>query len=369
MGLEENARLLIVDDEERNRELLRVMLRGQYSTLEAGNGPAALALLEKERVDLVLLDVMMPEMSGYDVCRAIKERKCDSFLPVLLVTALSDQDDKNLGLQSGADDFLAKPVDRRELLLRVRSFLKLRAQEMLIREQLAKLTRLQTMKDDMVSLMVHDLRSPLSGVVALLNLIIQELPEGALRDDARSALRGTDQALRTLQETLQVRLLEDGHLPIRRSPVHLGRLLDDAVSSLQAVARRKRIELSTAVEGSTATASLDGELVRRAIENLLANALKYTAGGKDVSVVVRRLPDSVEVDVADRGPGIPAELKRHMFEKFGSIEAKKGGQRNGFGLGLYLVKLVAEGHAGAAQVMDREGGGAVFRVRLGLAAA
>jgi two-component system OmpR family sensor kinase len=167
-----------------------------------------------------------------------------------------------------------------------------------------------------------------------------------------------------LEEALQVRLLEDGQLPIRRATVDLGRLLDEAVATLEAVARRKRIEVSTAIEGAT-TAFLDEKLVRRAIENLLANALKYTPAGKDVSVIVRRLADSVEVDVADRGPGIPADLKRHMFEKFGSVEAKKGGERKGVGLGLYMVKLVAEGHAGAAQVMDRDGGGAVFRVRLG----
>jgi signal transduction histidine kinase len=324
-------------------------------------------VLEKEHVDLVLLDVMMPRMSGYDVCRLIKERQRDSFVPVLLITALADQEEKNVGLQAGADDFLAKPVDRRELLLRVRLFLKLRAQDKLIREQLGKLTHLQTMKDDMVSLLVHDLRSPLSGVVAYLNLLIQDLPEGASLNDARAALRGTDRALKTLEEALQVRLLEDGQLPIRRATVDLARLLDDAVATLEAVARRKRIEVSTAIEGTTA-AFLDEKLVRRAIENLLANALKYTPAGKDVSVVVRRLADSVEVDVADRGPGIPADLKRHMFEKFGSVEAKKGGERKGVGLGLYMVKLVAEGHAGAAQVMDRDGGGAVFRVRLGRSA-
>ena len=324
--MDPRACLLIVDDEERNRALLRAMLRDQqYRTLEAESGTAALEMLRRERVDLVLLDVMMPEMSGYEVCKVMKEQHQESFLPVLLITALSDQEQKNLGLQAGADDFLAKPVDRRELLLRVRSFLRLRGQDMLIRLQLKKLTELQTAKDEMLSLMVHDLRSPLSGIIAHLHLLIEDLAESGPRDDARAALRGADAML-------------------------------------------KSIEVSTAVEGHS-DACLDGKLVRRAIENLLGNALKYTPGGKDVSVVVRHLPGSVEVDVADRGPGIPADLKASMFEKFGSVEAKKGGPRKGFGLGLYLVKLVAEGHAGTAEVLDREGGGALFRVRLGTRAA
>ncbi len=362
------ACVLIVDDEERNRALLRMMLRDQYRTLESESGAAALELLQREHVDLVLLDVMMPGMTGYEVCKRMKEMQPQSFLPVLLITALSDQEQKNLGLQAGADDFLGKPVDRRELLLRVRSFLKLRAQDMLIRLQLKKLTELQAAKDEMLSLMVHDLRSPLSGIIAHLSMLIEELPEGESRDDARAALRGADAMQKSLEEALQIRLLEEGQLPITRSSVDLGRLLDEAVATLTAVARWKGVEVSTAVEGQ-AKASLDGKLVRRAIENLLGNALKYTPGGKDVSIIVRHLPDAVEVDVADRGPGIPAELKAGMFEKFGSVEAKKGGPRKGFGPGIYLVKLVAEGHAGGAQVLDREGGGAVFRVRLATKAA
>jgi len=363
VSMDGRACVLIVDDEERNRTLVRAMLRDQYRTLESENGAAALELLQREQVDLVLLDVMMPGMTGYEVCKRMKEMQRQSFLPVLLITALSDQEQKNMGLQAGADDFLAKPVDRRELLLRVRSFLKLRAQDMLIRLQLKKLTDLQTAKDEMLSLMVHDLRSPLSGIIAHLSILMEELPEGESRDDAQAALRGADAMLKSLEEALQIRLLEEGQLPVTRSSVDLARLLDDAVATLTAVARRKGIEVSTAVEGK-AKASLDGKLVRRAIENLLGNALKYTPGGKDVSVTVRHLLDAVEVDVADRGPGIPAELKASMFEKFGSVEVKKGGARKGFGLGLYLVKLVAEGHAGRAQVLDREGGGAVFRVRL-----
>src|SRR6266478_4178732 len=143
------ASILIVDDEDHNRALLKAILGGQHKILEAPDGPSALRLLAEEPVDLVLLDVMMPGMTGYDVCRKLKETPSEPFLPVLLITALSDQEQKNMGLQAGADDFLAKPVDRRELLLRVRSFLKLRAQDALIREQLKKLTQLQVARDEM----------------------------------------------------------------------------------------------------------------------------------------------------------------------------------------------------------------------------
>jgi signal transduction histidine kinase len=355
--------ILIVDDEEQNRALLRAMLGANHRVVEAGDGPEALKLLGTERIDLVLLDVMMPGMTGYEVCKRMKERPGEPFMPVLLVTALSEQEQKNLGLQAGADDFLTKPVDRRELLLRVRSFLRLRSQDALIRLQLKQLAELQNTKDEMLSLMVHDMRSPLAGIIAHLNLVLEDLPEGRLREDVQAALRGADSMLGSLEEALQIRLLEAGHLPIARSPVNLKALIADAAATLEPTARRKRIDLSTAVDGNP-VASIDGKLVRRAIENLLGNALKYTPSGKDVSVAMRNHEGTVEIEVSDRGPGIPGDLKQGMFQKYGSVEAKKGGPRKGFGLGLYMVKLVADGHQGMAEVLDRDGGGAVFRVRL-----
>jgi two-component system OmpR family sensor kinase len=169
--------------------------------------------------------------------------------------------------------------------------------------------------------------------------------------------------LSSLEEALQIRLLEEGHFPIARSRVDLKALISDAAATLDPTARRKRIDLSTAVVGN-ASAFIDGKLVRRALENLLGNALKYTPGGKDVSVAIRHHDGTVEMEVADRGPGIPGDLKATMFQKYGSVEAKKGGPRKGFGFGLYMVRLVAEGHQGMAEVIDREGGGAVFRLRL-----
>src|ERR1700737_4572883 len=191
----------------------------------------------------------------------------------------------------------------------------------------------------------------------------EELREGVSREGARAALDGADLIRISLEETLQIRLLEEGQLPIRRASVELADLGAGAVASLDPVARRKGIQLKTAVEGG-GSAWLDGKLVRRAIENLLGNAIKYTPEGKEISLILRNLPGAVEVEVCDRGPGIPSSLKTTMFEKFGSVEAKRGGARKGIGLGLYLVRLVAEGHFGTAQVLDREGGGAVFRVRL-----
>ncbi len=354
--------VLVVDDEPLNRTLMRASIAGFCEVVEAESGPAALAQLESRPVDLVLLDVMMPRMDGYEVCRRIKEKVRD-FLPVLLVTALGDQVDRNRGLEAGANDFLTKPVDRRELVLRTQAFLRLREQDRVIRRQVEELRRLQAAQDELVALLVHDLRSPLSGVIAHLQLLAEELA-GRQATDAQQAMRGAQTALQRLEEVLQVRLIEEGRLPLRRAPVSLETLVRDTLTLLEPVARRRSVRLESLVEGQP-SALLDGGLVRRSLENMLTNALKYTPAGSDVAVAVRSGPAQVVLEVADRGPGVPDEMKATLFEKFGSVEAKRGGHRKGIGLGLYLVKLVAQGHGGTVSVEDRPGGGSVFRLALG----
>jgi signal transduction histidine kinase len=358
----EVASVLVVDDEPLNRALMRAALGGACNVLEAESGPQALEILEREPVDLVLLDIMMPKMDGYEVCRRVKGKPGEGFLPVVLVSALGEQADRNRGLEAGADDFLSKPFDRRELLLRTKAFLRLREQDRLIRKQLADLARLQTAKDDLVALIVHDLRSPLAGVVAYLQLLQDEVT-GRAASDVKMALQSADAALARLEEALQVRLLEEGRMAVRREPVALGDIVTETTTPMEAVARRKGVLFEQRVEGEP-TARIDGKLVRRSIENLLSNALKYTPKGGDVSIQVRNDQSEVQIEVADRGPGIPDDLKGSLFEKFGSVEAKKGLARKGFGLGLYLVKLVAQGHGGAVSVSDRPGGGSVFRMTL-----
>jgi len=356
--------VLVVDDEPLNRALVRATLGATWEIVEASSGPEALEKIAQRPMDLVLLDVMMPNMNGYEVCKRIKESQRE-YVPVLLVTALGEQEDRNRGLEAGADDFLTKPVDRRELLLRTRAFLRLREQDKTIRTQLEEVRRLQAAKDDLVALLVHDLRSPLAGIIAHLQLLQEDL-EGQQAADVQQALRAADTALSRLEETLQVRLLEEGRLSVRRKPVRLSAVVGETLAAMESVARRKGVRLERE-GGEGPAAALDEGLVRRSLENLVGNALKYTPAGGDVTVSVRGEEGAVVIEVADRGPGIPGDLKQGMFEKFGSVEAKRGQSRKGFGLGLYLVKLVAEGHGGAASVADRPGGGSVFRLTLGAA--
>jgi len=370
--------ILIVDDEPANRALMRAYLTSTYTLYEAPDGVTALAVMEREMVDLVLLDVMMPHLDGYDVCRRIKERAGGSYLPVILLTALGEQDDRNLGLQAGADDFLTKPVDKQELLLRIRLFIKLRQQEHRIRRQmmaleqrdhmitnqLAELRALDAFKDELVALMVHDLRNPLSGIMGVLDAVEGSIADPALRLDAQMALQASDRLRETLDDILQVRLLESGNIRLHREVIDAETLITDAIASVWGAARARSVEIARTVDASAARITADRKLVRRAIENLLTNALKYSPAGGVVMAAVHRTDADVEIAIADRGAGIPDTVKTELFRKFGSVELAQGEARRGIGLGLYLVKLVAAAHGGRAIVRDREGGGTTFGILL-----
>jgi DNA-binding response OmpR family regulator len=193
----------VVDDDARNRAVVHGMLGRLYDVVEAGNAEQALEEVRAGGVDLVLLDVMMPVVSGYELCPQLKAVRGD-FLPVLMLTALSDQEDRNRGLEAGADDFLSKPVNRRELTLRVATFLRIRAQERVIGQQLAALRELGALKDDLISLIVHDLRNPLAGILGFLEVLRAEVAD-ASRDDVEAAMKVARRLSETLNDMLQVR--------------------------------------------------------------------------------------------------------------------------------------------------------------------
>jgi two-component system, sensor histidine kinase and response regulator len=378
MALEDAHRpvVLLVDDERANRDLIRAYLEPAYQVREAADGAAALEIVRRESVDLVLLDVMMPYMNGFDTCRALKKLAAeDRYLPVILLTALGEHENRIAGLEAGADDFLSKPVDRHELGLRLQTFVRLHTQDRRIRQQMGELEKrdqlirhqfdelrtLDGLKDDLVSLLVHDLRNPLGGLVSFLDTLEGCIVDPELRADIRLALEAGGRLRETLDDMLHVRMLETGVVRIHREIVEAADVVKEAIGSLWGVARARHVDITPVIDLADLHVPADRKLLRRAVENLLSNALKYSPPGGQVVAAVHAVSEGgVEIEVADRGAGIPDSVKEQLFQKFGSVEAARGETRRGIGLGLYLVKLVALAHGGRAVVRDRDGGGTTF---------
>lgn len=362
--------VLVVDDEPLNRRLVAAILGGEHTVVAAADAAEAFEILAGGGIDLVLLDVRLPGMNGFDACAEIKRRHAEPFLPVVLLTALSDSDSRVRGFEAGADDFLSKPFDHRELVLRTRAFLGVRVRDEQIRAQLGELQRLEQLKDDLAALLVHDMRNPLAGLDGLLYL----LADGATGEHAEiigEALSASRVLRSSLEDLLKIRLLEQNELSLARTPVTLRAVAQEAALTLEGDARMRGLRIQVTGDERLIVA-VDAALLRRAIENLLANALRYAPPRSTVDVDVSAHDDSAEIAVADRGPGVPDDEKRAVFGKYRrSVESRVLGPapRCGTGLGLYLVKLASEAHGGSARVDDRADGGAVFRITLPQAAA
>ena len=356
------ATILVVDDDPGIRVVLKAYLARDYRVLEAEDGDAALRQLKDESVDLVLLDVYLPGASGMEVCRAIKQGARDGMLPVLMLTSADWQDVRNEGLEAGADDFLLKPADRRELLLRVRAFLRLREQDRLIRQQVSDLSRLASQKDYLFKLIVHDLRNPLFSAAGYMRLLEDELRgRPTMHEYVERALGAATEMQEILEGVAEVYVLEEGKRKLEREQVAMGLIVREAIQNVLPASLHARPEVEVHADPE-AVVWVDRKLARRCIENLVANALTYSSAEDAVQVVVRLEGEGVVVQVLDRGPGIPDELKAAVFEKFGSVEGWMSFSRRGLGQSLYLVKLIASAHDGEVSVTDREGGGSVFRV-------
>ena len=355
------GRVLIVDDQDANRLLLRDLLESQgHEVTEAADGEEALQRVSEVAPDVVLLDIGMPGMDGFEVCRRMKADPATASIPVLLVTALSQRDQRLLGIGAGANDYITKPVDRSDLSLRVRNAIRMRQLYLEVEEQYRRLEKLELLRDSLVHMIVHDLRSPLAGIRAYLDLLKldgagkldMELTESI--DAARKvAVEMTDM----VSDLLDVSRLEVGKMPLELAPADVGALVVEAIGAAGAAARvRIRVE----PPADKLRVVCDAGVIRRVIANLVGNAVKFTPVSGQITVLVRGDGAEVRVEVADTGQGIPKEYHEKVFEKYGQVEAARHGAKHSTGLGLTFCKLAVEAHGGRVGLESAVGKGSTF---------
>jgi two-component system sensor histidine kinase/response regulator len=357
-------KILIVDDDPVNRELLCAFLDGSgYQLFEADSGEGALALVEATAPDLVLLDIMMPGLGGLETVKRLKARAIDQFLPVVLVTALSEQSARLEGLRAGADEFLTKPVDRHELLLRISNLLALRHKELALLKRNVELVELQRFREELSSMIVHDLKNPLSVIMSNIDYVLEsgagdEAERNEALHDSRAATR---RASRLLANLLDVARLEAGRLELHRTLTPVAAVVDPLVQQRGHMARSRDIELCSSIE-SSAQLYADVELIARVLENVLDNAFRHTPSGGRIEVQAAALPHAVQLKIGNTGSAIPVEARTRVFEKF--AQGTSGVGRMNLGLGLYFCRLAAEAHAGRIWVEETAALPTVFSLEL-----
>ncbi|UIE40151.1 ATP-binding response regulator [Leptodesmis sichuanensis] len=368
-------RILVVDDSPDNLFLIQATLEDDgYQISLAEDGKTALALVEKLLPDLILLDVMMPEMDGYEVTERIRQNPKLPYIPILLITA-HERSSVVKGLDIGADDFIRKPVDIDELLARVRSLLRLK-HSIDEREQMVR------QREDFVSRLTHDLRTPLVAADRML-LLFQQEAFGALPQEMHEAVdsmaRSNHKLLQMVNTLLEVYRHEAGCKTLIFNPVEVQELAQEVMQELKPLAEERGLKLTVAVEQSL-EAGTEGHLttvvmgdrleLHRVLTNLVGNAIKFTEQGA-ITIHVAGAPvggtpnqpdqkSYVTIAVQDTGVGIPADEQATLFERFHSGEHK----RSGSGLGLYLSRRIVESHQGTINVRSQPGKGSVFTIRL-----
>ena len=354
------ASVLVVDDTIENLRLLSTVLGEQgYDVRAVTSGRQALQAIEHDPSDLILLDITMPEMDGYEVCRQLQAKECSRTVPVIFLTALTETSDKVKAFETGAVDYITKPFQLDEVLARVKTHVALRRAQAALTDSYGRLRLLEQLRDDLVHMVVHDMRSPLTALLIRLQILTRQASalDDASREDLLEAVHSAEVVSRMANDLLDVSRLEEGKMPIERAPWDLTRIADDVRSALGSLDRDRLIEIDSA---ESMEVSCDGALVRRTLENLVSNGIRHTPQGSPVRISLVRESGRVRVAVHDEGPGVPAEARQKIFEKFGTIEARRDRAYHSAGLGLAFCKLAVDAHGGSIGVDPRLPAGSTF---------
>ena len=368
--------ILVADDIPANVELLLDQLNSLgYETVTAADGPSAVAAAFENHPDLCILDVAMPagdlgvddRSTGFEVCRRIKRDPRTSRIPVIFVTALNDTSDRVRGIEAGGDDFLTKPHNRLVLGARVRSLLKLKAATDALEDSLRKLRELEKVRDDLMKMIVHDLKTPLTSVLATLEMLADgdfgqvTLPQKAAIGDVESK---SEDLLALIDDILEVARIEEANISLSLAPMAPGALLAELIHEWGHRFQQEHTTTSVTVADDAPVFTADKNLIKRVFSNLIQNAVTHSSHPVHLELSARRAGQGVLFTVSDNGPGIPPEYHEVIFRKFGQVEMPRTPRTRSSGLGLTFCKLVVERHGGRIWVKSAEGKGSSFYIEL-----
>ncbi|MEM7553071.1 MAG: hybrid sensor histidine kinase/response regulator [Cyanobacteria bacterium P01_A01_bin.84] len=338
-----------------------------YELVLEQDSKAALSMVEELTPDLILLDIMMPDIDGYEFTRRIRRNQNLSFIPILLITA-HEQSDAVMGLDIGADEFIRKPIDPHELQARVRSLLRLK-------HSIDERDRMTNLRQDFVSRFTHDLKIPLVAS----NRILKLMGEGRFcevtpdfQEIVNSMISSNDDLLHMVYNLLEIYRHEAGCKNLNFANCNIHELLKDVIQQLEALAEEKGLGISFSVKDQSqsdpsdesennSTDILIGDRIelRRVLTNIIGNAIKFTDTGS-INIYLQSTATYVSIEVQDTGTGISEKEQAVLFNRF-----RQGKHKNsGSGLGLYLSQCIVEAHQGNIDVRSELGKGSLFTITL-----
>lgn len=357
MIMKENASILIVDDEPNNFDVIEALLDSEdYALNYASNGYKALERLEIFHPDVILLDVMMPELNGIEVCKRIKSNLLWKSIPIIMVTALTSKEDMAQCLEAGASDFLSKPVNGLELRARIKSMIR-------IKQQYDDLENLLQMREDMVHMIVHDLRNPLTTILLSAELLGDRfLAEDRKPEKLERIARAGHRLQSLIDSLLLMAKIESGKMILKYTSADLNTICKSLIEDFEVIATQKKLQLTLNLPDSRFV-NIDLAVFRRILDNLLSNAIKFSSANGQIIVSLEH-PETggARISVADHGMGISEEMKAIIFEKYEiGMPVQNTAQ---LGLGLAFCKLAIEAHGGNIIVENNKPTGSIFTISI-----
>ena len=357
-------KILIVDDVMSNVLLLKVLLTNEkFAIATASNGRQALEQVEKENPDLVLLDVMMPDMSGFEVAQHLKSNPNTADIPIIFLTALNSTADIVKGFQVGANDFISKPFNKEELIIRVTHQISLVAAKRLILSKTEELQRSIAGRDKLYSVIAHDLRSPMGSIKMVLNMLILNLPSEKIGAEMYELLtmanQTTEDVFSLLDNLLKWTKSQIGKLNVVYQDVDLVEVTDGVIEIFSMVASLKKIRIHE-MKPEKMMVNADIDMLKTVVRNLLSNAIKFSKENSEVLVKMEEVDGMAVVSVQDYGCGISEEGQKKLLHTDTHFSTFGTNNEEGSGLGLLLCKDFVVKNGGKLWFTSKEGEGSIF---------
>ena len=357
-------KILIVDDVMSNVLLLKVLLTNEkFAIATASNGRQALEQVEKENPDLVLLDVMMPDMSGFEVAQHLKSNPNTADIPIIFLTALNSTADIVKGFQVGANDFISKPFNKEELIIRVTHQISLVAAKRLILSKTEELQRTIAGRDKLYSVIAHDLRSPMGSIKMVLNMLILNLPSEKIGAEMYELLtmanQTTEDVFSLLDNLLKWTKSQIGKLNVVYQDVDLVEVTDGVIEIFSMVASLKKIRIRE-MKPEKMMVNADIDMLKTVVRNLLSNAIKFSKENSEVLVKMEEVDGMAVVSVQDHGCGISEEGQKKLLHTDTHFSTFGTNNEEGSGLGLLLCKDFVVKNGGKLWFTSKEGEGSIF---------
>lgn len=357
-------KILIVDDVMSNVLLLKVLLTNEkFAIATASNGRQALEQVEKENPDLVLLDVMMPDMSGFEVAQHLKSNPNTADIPIIFLTALNSTADIVKGFQVGANDFISKPFNEEELIIRVTHQISLVAAKRLILSKTEELQRTIAGRDKLYSVIAHDLRSPMGSIKMVLNMLILNLPSEKIGAEMYELLtmanQTTEDVFSLLDNLLKWTKSQIGKLNVVYQDVDLVEVTDGVIEIFSMVASLKKIRIRE-MKPEKMMVNADIDMLKTVVRNLLSNAIKFSKENSEVLVKMEEVDGMAVVSVQDYGCGISEEGQKKLLHTDTHFSTFGTNNEEGSGLGLLLCKDFVVKNGGKLWFTSKEGEGSIF---------